>query len=80
MSEKHLVAREAAVRLALFTGTFTGSFEFVRCALRRARGVDDAVNVSVAGFVSGASLLLHHGDHVQRIGHAKVCVSIAVGA
>lgn len=61
VGEKSLTFREDAVRLGLFTGVFTGGYQYLRCLLQAWRG-PSASNTLVAGFVAGLSVLFMHKD------------------
>jgi hypothetical protein len=55
VSEQHLVARESAVRLGLFTGIFAGGFQAVRCALHHLRVARAGNGAAVAAAAAGGA-------------------------
>ncbi|KAK4572459.1 hypothetical protein RGQ29_030768 [Quercus rubra] len=57
VSEKDLIVREEACRIGLFFGGFTGSYQALRCLLRKLRKKETPFNAILAGSIAGLSIL-----------------------
>ncbi|XP_030935600.1 uncharacterized protein LOC115960753 [Quercus lobata] len=66
VSEKDLIVREEACRIGLFFGGFTGSYQALRCLLRKLRKKETPFNAILAGSIAGLSILALDDSNRRR--------------
>uniref|UniRef100_A0A2N9GLX1 Uncharacterized protein n=1 Tax=Fagus sylvatica TaxID=28930 RepID=A0A2N9GLX1_FAGSY len=66
VSEKDLIVREEACRIGLLFGGFTGSYQALRCLLRKLRKKETPMNSILAGSIAGLSILALDDSNRRR--------------